>query len=54
MGNLILTFTCFVYRLNTPENAKAILARGVASLPNSVKIWTVSYTHLTLPTIYSV
>ena len=34
-----LTFTCFVYRLNTPENAKAILARGVASLPNSVKIW---------------
>ena len=26
-------------RLNTPENAKAILARGVVSLPNSVKIW---------------
>ena len=34
-----MTFTCFVRRLNTPENAKAILARGVASLPNSVKIW---------------
>ena len=34
-----MTFTCFVHRLNTPENAKAILARGVASLPNSVKIW---------------
>ena len=26
-------------RLNTPENAKAILARGVQSLPNSVTIW---------------
>jgi pre-mRNA-processing factor 6 len=26
-------------RLNTPENAKAILARGVQTLPNSVKIW---------------
>lgn len=26
-------------RLQTPENAKAILARGVASIPNSVKLW---------------
>ena len=26
-------------RLQTPENAKAILARGVAALPDSVKIW---------------
>lgn len=26
-------------RLQTPENAKGILARGVASLPNSVNIW---------------
>lgn len=23
----------------TPENAKAILARGVAALPDSVKLW---------------
>lgn len=26
-------------RLQTPENAKAVLARGVAALPNSVKLW---------------
>lgn len=26
-------------RLQTPENAKAVLARGVAAIPNSVKIW---------------
>lgn len=26
-------------RLQTPENAKAILARGVAALPDSVKLW---------------
>lgn len=26
-------------RLQTPENAKALLARGVQQLPNSVKLW---------------
>ena len=26
-------------RLSTPENAKAILARGVAAIPTSVKLW---------------
>lgn len=26
-------------RLQTPENAKAVLARGVAAIPTSVKIW---------------
>ena len=25
--------------VQTPENAKAILARGVAALPDSVKLW---------------
>ncbi len=26
-------------RLQTPDNAKAILARGVAAIPTSVKLW---------------
>lgn len=26
-------------RLQTPENAKAVLARGVAAIPHSVKLW---------------
>lgn len=26
-------------RLQTPDNAKAVLARGVASIPNSVRLW---------------
>jgi hypothetical protein len=26
-------------RLQTPDNAKAILARGVAAIPSSVKLW---------------
>ena len=26
-------------RLQSPENAKAVLARGVAAIPDSVKLW---------------
>lgn len=26
-------------RLQTPDNAKAVLARGVASIPNSIRLW---------------
>ena len=40
--------------LEFDEDARRALERGVNKLADTVKVTPVSYTHLTLPTIYSV